>query len=327
MFYQSDFDYDIETLNQAAGGSHFLWLSRANGTSLLNERDVYIRNTSAHQTWCYYSAELDGVKAFAVMVRYGGDKPVGDIYELDYSKHKKEVQEVSHHAKTADITFKPTHTQPETMRRFDIVDYNELGSAITQRYGNVESLKYSIADKIQLQRQLSDIRRQRKVETFSADINDYVREMVKERFHKYGYTRDDMTFCAPEDAFEALKHGIPVSILYPDNTAEPVRTQYDVDEAVCEKRLLGMDERDKRLLNFFKAGNTLADLPFTHAELTTIFHMALDRGKECIADPAQRENIDSIIKIIDTALFDDNDNDEITHEQDYEFQESEGYEP
>ena len=151
--------------------------------------------------------------------------------------------------------------------------------------------------------------------------------MVKERFHEYGYKRDDMVFTTPDDAVATLKHHIPVHILHSDNTAEKAKTKIDVDKAMYDGRMLGMGARDKKLLNFYQAGNTLADLPFSHRELSTIFHMALDRGKENIEDEQQRKAIDGIIQVLDTVLFsnDGRELDELALDRDLD--ESEGYEP
>jgi hypothetical protein len=147
------------------------------------------------------------------------------------------------------------------------------------------------------------MRVRREAEAVPASVGDYVREMVKARFHEYGYTRDDMAFTTPEDAQAAIRHLIPVYILHPDSTAEKAKTTVDVDKAVYDGYMLGMGGRDKKLLGFYKAGNTIADLTFSHRELSAIFHMALDRGKENIGDEQQRKAIDGIIQVLDTLLF------------------------
>jgi hypothetical protein len=77
--------------------------------------------------------------------------------------------------------------------------------------------------------------------------------MVRERFREYGYTQGDMAFTAPEDAEAALKYRIPVYILYPNNTAELVKNRKSIDDAMYDGRMLGMGDRDKQLLGFFKA--------------------------------------------------------------------------
>ena len=305
LYYKSDYEkYDVNTFKEAAEGSHFLWISRTSGTCLFDERDVYIRNTYAHQSWRYYDTELYGIKAFAVTIRgNSGGNPFGDIYELDYEKHKRDVEQNSFNANTVDVAFQQKHGSTQTIHRFDIVEFDNLRRAIVQRYGAIETIHYNLADERSLTEILIEIRAQREAEAVATNINSYIREMVTDRFHKYGYMRNDMAFSTPEDAYGALKHHIPVYVLYSDDTAVQAKHSIDVDNAVYEGRKLGMSGRDKKLLNYFTAGNTLADLPFSHAELSAIFHMALDKGKDGIQDEQQRKAIDGIIKALDTMLY------------------------
>jgi len=320
LHYKTDYEYDVEMLRSAAEGSHFLWMSRTSGTYLFDERDVYVRNSYAHQSWQYYDTALYGVKAFAVTIRDSNSgKPLGDIYELDYKKHKEEIKQNSFSANTVDVTFKPTHIYPETTRNFDVVEYNELGSSIIHKYGKTENVHYNIANEGSLMEILADIRERREAEAVSANVNNYVREIVKERFHSYGYKRDDMVFTTPEEAYGAIKHIIPVYILYPDNTADQAITIADVNNALYSGNMLGMGGRDKKLLKFFMARNTLADLPFSQAELSAIFFMALDKGKENIEDEQQKKAIDSIIKVLDALFLADDGRDIVELEQDQEF--------
>ena len=46
LFYQTDFEYDVEIFQRAAAGSYFLWMSRKSGTYLFNEYDTHIRDIS-----------------------------------------------------------------------------------------------------------------------------------------------------------------------------------------------------------------------------------------------------------------------------------------
>ena len=192
----------------------------------------------------------------------------------------------------------------------------------------IENVKHNLnnEDNIRLADFLAVSRQRREEEAITASVGSYVKEMVKNRFHDYGYTRGDMAFTTPEDACAALKHQIPVYILYPNNTSDRAKTTVEIDKSLYAGYMFGMNERDKRLLNFYQAGNTLADLPFSHRELSTIFHMALDRGKENIEDDRQRKAIDGIIHVLDTVLFSNDGRDSAELELDRDF-ESEGYEP
>jgi hypothetical protein len=331
VFYQTDFKYDADTLKEAAKGSRFYWMSRTSGTWLCDERDTHVRDAEGYNTWQYYSdTKYYGVKAFVIDVTDNDDgRPFGDIYELHYGKHKEEVRQNSFDTSTVDVTFKPNSWQERVTREIDVAEYNNNWRAILIRYGEPESIRHNLsqADEIHLAEILAAARLKRGEEAVPTSVGSYIKEMVKERFHEYGYTRDDMAFITPEDAIAALKHLIPVYILHPDNTAKPAKTKVDIDNAVYDRRMLGIGGKDKKLLKFFKAGNTLADLPFSHLELSTIFHMALDRGKENIENEQWRKAIDGIIHVLDTILFTDDGRDAADIELDEELDEGEDMEP
>jgi hypothetical protein len=259
-------------------------------------------------------------------------KPVGDIYELDFTKHREAVLNSSFAAQAVDVTFKPAHWErgaKSTTRSFEVMEYNNNWGAIINRYGQVESVKHVINDEddAQLTEILGGFKRQYHKETTPANINDFVRDMVKARFHEYGYTQDDMVFTTPDEAHAAAKYKIPVYVLHSNNTAVLALNTKEVDDAVYDGHIFGMDAQSKQALNFFMAGNTLVNLPFTRDELKTVFQMALDKGKENIADKEERENIDKLIRVLDATLFVISTHDEITHEQDQAHDESEGFEP
>lgn len=309
MFYQTDFEYDVETLQQAAAGSHFLWMSRDCGTYLFDEHDTHIRDTYAYYTWQYYTdTQYYRVKSFAVKVLENENgQPFGNIYELNYNLHREEVRKNSFPPKSVDITFKPTHLRAGYTRGFEAGEYNNNWLGIINRYGEAENVRHILngEDENRLNKILDDFRARRETDAVPATVDSYVAEMVKEHFHGYGYTRNDMVFTTPEDASIALKHLIPVYILNPDNTAQKAQSTADVTNAVYNRRLLGMDSQGKRLLSFFKAGNTLADLPFSRSELKTIHFMAIANGKENIEDEQQRKAVDGIVKALDMILFSD----------------------
>lgn len=98
--YRSDFEADRRIFTVALNKKNreertFLWLCRESGTWCLWERDVYIRDTREHDTYCYYAGCREGsVLAYAVEVRgSAGGRPFGDVYALDYAAHCRFVQE------------------------------------------------------------------------------------------------------------------------------------------------------------------------------------------------------------------------------------------
>ena len=270
---------------------------------MVDEHDAHIRNTYAHNTWQYYTdSQYYGVKAFAIEVtENAGSRPFGDIYELHYKKDMEAVARNSFTPKTVDITFKPTAWRDEATRTFEVVEYNDNYDSILKRYGEVSNVKHNLnaEDEAKLVSVLADKKLLREKEAVPCAVNEYIHEMIKERFHGYGYLRDDMAFISQNEAYEAIKCHIPVHILNADNTALPAETQFEVDNALSDGKMIGILHNDKRLLRFYMAGNTLASLPFTHEALGVIYDMALDCGKSNTIDKHKLKVIDSIVDILD----------------------------
>lgn len=71
-FFQSDFDIDKEIIAKAAASPNredktLLWFCRPSGTHCFKERDVFLKDTAAHNTWCFYKEQTrDRVLAYAV---------------------------------------------------------------------------------------------------------------------------------------------------------------------------------------------------------------------------------------------------------------------
>ena len=101
-FYQSDFDIDRRILQEAADRSgdtdrRLLWFSRPSGTCCVRERDVFLKDTRQHNTWRFYGEQTrDTVLAYLVeLTGTERGKIKGNLYELDYPQHFREVAEKS----------------------------------------------------------------------------------------------------------------------------------------------------------------------------------------------------------------------------------------
>ena len=109
--YKSDFKYDVERFKEAAKhpdgeNNRLLWMSRQSGTWCFPERDAYVKDTEAFNTWNGYATILgdinsymstvivqDRILAFAVDIKgVENGRVKGDIYELDYRDHTRQVQ-------------------------------------------------------------------------------------------------------------------------------------------------------------------------------------------------------------------------------------------
>ena len=149
-FFQTDFQYDVEKLREAAedrgGYRGFFWLTRKGGTWCFPERDVYIRNTSTANTWMFYGGcGSENVKAYWIgLKRVEGDdrKIIGDIVEMDYQKHLDYLCTHSLDPAYVEVVFK----SPNDVRTFSYQEYQKNWPSISQRYGVGVSIFTSSAD-------------------------------------------------------------------------------------------------------------------------------------------------------------------------------------
>jgi hypothetical protein len=143
--YKSDFKYDIEMFQRAAAepdgeNNRLLWMSRQSGTWCFPERNVYVKDTEAFNTWNGYATLLgspdfyqsvivqDRILAYAVEITSTENGKVkGNLYELDYRDHIRQLNQ----------TVLPKHT---------VTAKYEDGTALTLPHaeydGKRESLHY-----------------------------------------------------------------------------------------------------------------------------------------------------------------------------------------
>lgn len=305
--YQSDSEYDIKSLQEAAedseGSRHFLWLSRGCGTWCFEERDVYIRNTHAFNTWDYYNNSSENVKAFAVEIERLQNKAViGHIFELDYRAHIEDVRKNCLNAQAVEVVFKHPDSSNGYIRRFDIDEYNNNWYTIGQRYGEIETLRYQVSDEFKLQTILNRARQARILESAAGNLEQCVGAMVKERFHAYGYTCDDMVFATPRDAFDALERKVPIYMLTRDNSCEPAISTDEISYHTLHKGIFGMAAEDKRLLEYLLAlPENRAEL-FNGTELQQIYSLALAAGQSGETNKAALKTVETIVHKLDRVL-------------------------
>ena len=121
--YKSDFKYDIDMFKKAARNpdgenNRLLWLSRHSGTYCFQERDVYIKDTAAHNYW-HGSATLlgspdfyrpvivnDRILAYAVNITgIENGRIKGDLYELDFRDHIRQLDKTALPKHTVTVKF------------------------------------------------------------------------------------------------------------------------------------------------------------------------------------------------------------------------------
>ena len=278
--YQSDFNYDVKMLEQAAadpkGSRSFLWLSRLCGTWCFSDRDVFIRNTHANHTWQFYEGSTtENVKAFWVELDGKADSVIkGNIVELMYEEHVADVEKNSLSANAVEIVFK----HPNSVRTFDIVEYNENLSAIAGRYGTVDRLEYQVPDEYALTRMVDETRQYCFEKGRANDVDAYIDEIVRQRFHNYGYTKSGMTFTTASDAENALRRGLPVYALRCDNTETPITQHKEITDHIYAYGYFGMSKETKSFLGYLTAVQP-DKAPFSKDELDLLYRSVVFAGE------------------------------------------------
>lgn len=154
-FYQSDFDIDKQILQKAAGSPipedrRLLWFSRPSGTCCFRERDVFLKDTRQHNTWRFYGEQTrDTILAYAVELtgREQG-KIKGNLYELDYPQHFREVIEKSIPADNYTLIYEHGELTKPAGQYFDGDTDPQLGKFIRfeAQPNNPEALKILLGE-------------------------------------------------------------------------------------------------------------------------------------------------------------------------------------
>ena len=232
-YYQSDFQYDVTKLREAAAdrnaGRRFFWMSRGSGTWCFAEPEVYIRNTSQHNTWNYYGAgnKSEHVKTFWIELKGMRDeKVIGDIVELDYQKHLDYLCTHAFDPSAVEMVFK----NPNGCRTFSYQEYDQNFQSIAQRYGTVQRVSFLVADPYELSRAVVDAHGLFWEAAEPMDIDAYVKRMDHDRLHDYGYTADDLVLTGPLDAEKAVKNSLACYALNPDGSKELIADRDNYQE-------------------------------------------------------------------------------------------------
>lgn len=302
--YRTDFDYDVKMLEHAAadrqGGRGFLWLSRLCGTWCFPDRDIYIRNTHANHTWQFYGgATSENVKAFWVELGGKSDGVIkGSIVELMYEDHAADVKRNSISADAVEMVFK----HPNSVRTFNIVEYNENHMAIAGRYGTVDRVKYQVPDEYALMRMVDETRKYCFEKGKPNNVDSYIDEIVGRRFRNYGYTKGDMAFTTASDAENALRHGLPVYALNCDNTETLLTQRKGITDHIYAYGYFGMSKEAKSFLNYLTAVQP-DNVPFSKDELDLLYRSVVfsGEGNETLT-ASELKYMESLMFKLDTIL-------------------------
>ena len=175
--YKGDFKYDVEMFKAAAKNpdgenNRFLWLSRPSGTYCQTERDTYIKGTAAFNYWNGCATILgkdtpfdrvivnDRVLAYAVEVKSMENGRIkGDIYEVDYPAHIRQLNRVALPLHTVTAAYKDgtTVTLPHK-------EYNSVRERLYHQHGQLQTFISHPEDAGALRDILKQTREQREKE-------------------------------------------------------------------------------------------------------------------------------------------------------------------
>jgi hypothetical protein len=286
-------------------------MSRGGGTWCFAEPEVYIRNTSQHNTWNYYGgSKSEHVKTFWIELKGMRDEKVmGDIVEMDYQKHLDYLCTHSFEPTAVEIVFK----NPNDVRTFSYQEYDQNFQSIAQRYGTVERVYFRVADPYALSRAAIEAHGLFWDATEPMKIDDYVKRLDRDRLHDYGYTADDLVLTGPLDAEKAVKNGLACYALSPDGSKELIADRENYQERHYRGALFGMTAEERDTLQYFKQDC----IPlFSHGEMREIYSLAVQAGME--NNPEKTPLLDRIIHKAECAMS--NAETESALEQEHEFE-------
>ena len=131
--YQSDFEYDIKTIQAAAAMENpidktLLWLSRRNGTHCYFESDVFLKGSSANTGWKYWNTEKENILTYALVVKEKLDGIIyGDLFSLDFAEHCKSVRKNSVKADTQVVHYENKDIPMDAGKYFTIQNESVYG--------------------------------------------------------------------------------------------------------------------------------------------------------------------------------------------------------
>ena len=96
--FQSDFEFDVTTLLEAADEPKiedrtYFWLSRLCGTWCLKEKEVFLKGSAAYNIWTHYESEHSGFRAFRIVVEEkSGNALLGQVIPFDYGESVQRIK-------------------------------------------------------------------------------------------------------------------------------------------------------------------------------------------------------------------------------------------
>ena len=101
----------------------------------------------------------------------------GSIVELNYRKHSDDVGHNSFQANSVELIYRFPHHK----KTYGIVDYNELRTAIHNRYGEEHKADYKVSDEKALNHMIEQTSRFLFSKAEPAGLDAYITDMIEKR--------------------------------------------------------------------------------------------------------------------------------------------------
>lgn len=164
--YKSDFKYDIEMFQKAAAepngnNNHLIWFSRQSGTECFIERNTHIKDTAAYSTCLYHAGTQDNIRAYAVDITgMEGGTVKGNLYELDLIKFVERLEKEAQ--QPTEVTL---YLADGTEKSLPYDKYQVSWTALNDRYGKIDKVRFEVADENSLQQLMKHARNERQKNT------------------------------------------------------------------------------------------------------------------------------------------------------------------
>jgi hypothetical protein len=184
IHHPNDFKIDVDALWRAALSKNpedkrLMWHCCSYGTHILDECDVFIKNTGAHGTWVDYRPNDEDMFGYAIEVTgYKDDTVIGNVYEVgNYSQHAHYVHENALVLDSVSLTYSPdwginagkTITVPRH-------EYDNDRHRLMSESGSVAGIKYHPSESVKT---MADLLEAEKAKYMGMPVGDTKEHLAK----------------------------------------------------------------------------------------------------------------------------------------------------
>ena len=242
--------------------------------------------------WTNFRAASVSVIGVAVTIHcIDRDKVIGDIYELDYTSHSKELGINSKKGETAEIFYQPQSDKingpQSTVLKME--DYN----VVTYWNNTVASIKFRVESERSLMQSIRGIIEKREKSAISGDFTEYLKDIEKQSYINYITIHDgknsskqqnknkaemyeklkqaNYIFVSPDEAKLANQFTIPNYALQRTGEFKSIRSEVEIAKHSNDGGYFCISKSSNDLMKFIQLRPRL---PYTELELIKIRELA-----------------------------------------------------